>query len=85
MMPNIRSLLGWNSSLALSTCVATVFKLPRFGFHESDLPEIEFTAWRGALISPAKELFDLVEMDWDQLEEILLQTKLRFMAQFWKP
>ncbi|MCJ1396980.1 hypothetical protein MMC11_000172 [Xylographa trunciseda] len=65
------------SSCAID-CMATVFKLLRFGFEDRDCESVDVPAWRASLSSPAKEFFEFVDQDSDQSEETMIKMKMGF-------
>ena len=61
-------------------CMATLFKLLRLGFDDRDYQRrgIDQEAWRAILSPVAKELFALVEQDWNAPDATLNRAKMSF-------
>ncbi|MCJ1382826.1 hypothetical protein MMC17_005939 [Xylographa soralifera] len=70
------------SGLKFASCaidyIALMFKLLRLDFDNRGLRDVKYDVWKRGLQSPAKELFHLIDMDWDQSEDKMRYHKMPF-------
>ena len=61
-------------------CIATLFKLLLLGFDDQDYQRrgVDREVWKATLSPLTKELFALVEQDWNQPDEALNRIKMEF-------
>ncbi|MCJ1391183.1 hypothetical protein MMC18_004045 [Xylographa bjoerkii] len=59
-------------------CIAMVFKLLRLDFDNRGLHGVRYDTWKSGLQSPTKELFQLIDMDWNQSKDTMRYHKMPF-------